>query len=98
MYTENHDLIPEYRQLAALAFKHRENVVPYPQSRRILDSEDFGIFLTAKKYYNLVRMQKADKSNSESIVGLPKALDDAKFVHHQRVSTKVNDQGEVTEK
>ena len=96
MYTENQNLPSEYHQLITLAYKHRENVVPYSQSRRILDSKDFGVFLSAKKYYNLVRNQPADKGNSESIQGLLKALDDAKFIHHQRISTEYDAEGKLT--
>ena len=55
MYTENQSLLPEYCQFITLAFKHRENVIPYFQSRRILDNKNLGVFLNIKKYYNLVR-------------------------------------------
>jgi MULE transposase domain len=96
MYIENQSLLPEYRQLVALASKHRESVIPYSQSRRILDSEDLDVFLSAKKYYNLIRNQPADKGDLESIQGLLKALNDAKFIHHQRISTEYNAEGKLT--
>jgi MULE transposase domain len=96
MYIENQNLLSAYRQLVALTYKHCENVIPYSQSRRILESEDFGVFLSARKYYNLVRNQPADKGDSESIQGLLKALDDAEFIHHQRISTEYNAKGKLT--
>jgi MULE transposase domain len=52
--------------------------------------------LSAKKYYNLVRNQPTDKGDSESIQGLLKALDDAEFIHHQRISTEYNAEGKLT--
>jgi hypothetical protein len=98
MYTENQDLIPEFHQLITLAVKHRINVVPYSQSRRILESEDLKLFLSAKKYYNLVRNQPADKGDSESIQGLLKTLDDTNFIYHQRISTDFDSEGKVIKK
>ena len=98
IYTENANLVSEYHQLVTTAIKHRINVVPYSQSRRILDSEDLGLFLSAKKYYNLVRNQPADKGDSESIQGLLKALDDDKFIHHQRVESEFDTEGKMTNK
>ena len=96
MYTENQNLFPEYRQLVTLTYKYRENVVPYSQSRRILKSEDFGVFLSTKKYYNLIRNQPTDKRDSESIQGLLKALDDVEFIHHQYISTEYNVEDKLT--
>jgi hypothetical protein len=67
MYIENQSLLPKYHQLVTLASKHRESVIPYSQSRQILNSEDLNVFLSAKKYYNLVQNQPMDKGDSESI-------------------------------
>ena len=88
----------KYRQLVAAAVKHRINIVLYSQSRRILDSDDLGLFLSAKKYYNLVRNQPADKGDLESIQGLLKALDDDEFIHHQRVESEFDTEGKMTNK
>ena len=98
MYTVNQDLIPEFRQLVVAAIKHRINIIPYSQSRRILDSDDLGLFLSAKKYYNLVRNLPADKEDLETIQGLLKALDDAEFVHYQRVESEFDSEGRMTKK
>jgi hypothetical protein len=73
MYEINQQLIPEYRRLVAAALNHRTRVVPYSTSRSILDCDDFGVFLSAKKYYNLIRTQPADKGDLESIQGLLKS-------------------------
>jgi MULE transposase domain len=97
MYTENQNLLSKYRQLVNLAFKHHDNLVLYSQSRRILDSEDLDLFLSSKKYYNLVQNQPADM-NLKSIQGLLKALDDANFIHHQRVSTEFDNKGKLISK
>lgn len=86
MYEINQQLIPEYQQLIAAAINHRTKVIPYSLSRNTLDCDDFGVFLSSKKYYNLVWTHPADKASLESIQGLLKALDDAEFIHHETVS------------
>jgi MULE transposase domain len=54
--------------------------------------------LSSKKYYNLIRTQSADKNNSESIQGLLKALDDAEFIHYERVQIEYNNEGKISSK
>lgn len=94
-YPVNQRLIPEYRQLTATAIKHRIQVVSYSQSRRILESNDLGVFLSKKQYYNLIRNQPVDQRKLETIQGLLQALDEVEFIHHQRVNTEKDHEGKI---
>lgn len=48
MFPDNQKLIPQYQELLGLAARHRQAVISYSQSRRILEQENFGVFLSSK--------------------------------------------------
>jgi len=53
----------EYLEAHRQATKHREQVLPYSVSRRLIDAEDLGVALSSRDYYNSVRKQLPDKTN-----------------------------------
>ena len=59
--------LEEYQKAAAQARQHRSQIIPYLVSRRVLESEEFGITLTAREYYNSVRFKSVDKDDSQTI-------------------------------
>jgi hypothetical protein len=40
----------EYRDTIRQAKKHRQQVLPYSDSRRLIDAEDLGVIISAKEY------------------------------------------------
>lgn len=94
MFPLNLSTLPEYQALKAVATQHRQAVIPYSHSRRVLDtSEDFGLVLTSRQYYNTVRNMKGDKTAPETISGLLLALEEAGFVYRTRVEVEQDDAG-----
>src|SRR5438045_9775078 len=51
----------EWQTARYMAKKHREKVLPYSNSRRLIDAEDLGLVLSSKQYYNLIRKEISDK-------------------------------------
>jgi hypothetical protein len=45
----------EYQALIAIGKQLRTTIIPYSTTRRVLEQEEYGITLSAKEYYNLVR-------------------------------------------
>jgi hypothetical protein len=68
--------------------KHRNQVLPYSISRRLIDAEDLGIILLARDYYNLVRKLIPNKSKPQTIVALLRMLEDNTFVYTTRFKTE----------
>ena len=85
----------EFRRIREMAISHRTSVIAYSASRRVLESEEFGLSLTSRQYYNLVRKMKPDGEDPQTIVGLLAALEDQGFVYSTRVKEEVNAKGEV---
>jgi hypothetical protein len=52
----------EYQEALKQATKHREQVLPYSVSRRLIDAEELGVVLSSQDYYNSVRKELPDKS------------------------------------
>jgi len=74
----------EYQTALQQAVKHREQVLPYSVSRRLIDAEDLGVVLSGRDYYNAVRKQLPDKSKPQTIVALLRMLEDNEFVYRTR--------------
>jgi MULE transposase domain len=74
----------EYLEAHRQAIKHREQILPYSVSRRLIDAEDLGVVLSSRDYYNSVRKQLPDKAKPETIVALLRMLEDNKFVYTTR--------------
>src|SRR5947207_8225777 len=62
--------LDEWQALIRMARKHREAVIPYSESRRVLESKEFGITISACEYYNSVRKMIPDKEQPRTIDGL----------------------------
>ena len=71
----------EYLEAHRQAIKHREQVLPYSVSRRLIDAEDLGVVLSSRDYYNSIRKYLPDKAKPETIVTLSRMLEDNKFVY-----------------
>ena len=67
-------------------------MIPYSESRRVLEAEEFGLIISAKDYYNSVRKMVPDKDKPETIDSLLVALQEAGFIY--RCSVKVEEDKE----
>ena len=85
--------LEEYQTVISTVRKHRQAVIPYSESRRVLECEEFGIHITARQYYNSVRKMIPDKSKPETIDGLLVALQEAGFVYRVRVEIEEDEKG-----
>ena len=61
--------LEEYQAAKNTARKHRMAVIPYSESRRVLEAEEFGLTISARDYYNSVRKMVPDKDKPETIDG-----------------------------
>ena len=85
MYTRQLTRTEEFQQARAAAVRHREAIILYSTSRRVLESVEYSVTLTSKQYYNTVRNKSANKEDDTTIVGLLSALQTAGFIHQTRV-------------
>jgi hypothetical protein len=74
----------EYVEDLCQSKKHREQVLPYSDSRRLIDAEDLGVIVSARDYYNTVRKERPDKLKPKTIVALLRTLKDSEFVYRTR--------------
>ena len=81
----------EFREAIQQAKKHREVSLSYSDSRRLLEAEGFSVIVSSRDYYNTVRKERPDKSNSKTIVALLKMLEDNEFVYRTRVYIEETD-------
>lgn len=89
--------LDEVKQLKQLAVTHRLAVIPYKESRRVLEAEGFGVVLTSQEYYNTVRKAPFDKTDPKSLVGLLQALNEAGFIYQSRLRDAIsNDDSEIS--
>jgi hypothetical protein len=79
------------------AITHRTSVIPYSVHRRIFETEEYGLSLTAKEYYNSVRHSSLD-GKEQSIQGLLVALDNAGFIHMTRTIDREDDSSKVIDR
>jgi hypothetical protein len=86
----------EWKGAAVMAKKHREQVLPYSASRRLIDAESFGLVLSSRAYYNSIRKEIPDKSKPETIEALLLSLEEEGFIYQTRVSAEEDEQGRVT--
>jgi hypothetical protein len=85
--------LDEYQAAKDTARKHRMAVIPYSESRRVLEVEEFGLAISAKDYYNTVRKMVPDKDKPKTIDGLLVALQEAGFVYRCRVEIEEDEEG-----
>jgi hypothetical protein len=82
-----------FQEAIRQAKKHRQQILPYSDSRRLLDAEELGVIVSVKDYYNTVRKELPDKSKPKTIVALLRMLEDNEFVYRTRVSTEEDETG-----
>jgi hypothetical protein len=73
------------------AKKHRQQVLPYSDSRRLIDAEDLDVIVSAKDYYNTVRKEISNKSKLQTIIALLRMFKDNGFIYRARVSVEDNE-------
>ncbi|OQV08491.1 MULE transposase domain-containing protein [Cladophialophora immunda] len=95
IFAGHRDRLAEFQAAKSQARLHRLNTLPFSASRRILDSNDFGVVLTSKEYYNSVRFKPASKDDDKLINGLVVALQNEEFVYETRLQEVVNETGQV---
>jgi hypothetical protein len=66
----------EYLKAIGQAKKHRQQVLSYFDSRRLIDAEDLSVIISAKDYYNTVRKEIPNKSKPQTIMALSRILKD----------------------
>jgi MULE transposase domain len=92
-FPRHRQALDEWQALIQTARKHRQAIIPYSDSRRVLESEEFGVTITAREYYNSVRKMVADKDQPQTIDGLLVALQEEGFVYRTRVEVEEDDDG-----
>jgi hypothetical protein len=85
--------LEEYQAAKSTARKHRMAVIPYSESRRVLEAEEFGLTISARDYYNSVRKMVADRDRPETIDGLLVALQEAGFAYRCGVEVEEDEEG-----
>ena len=85
----------EWQTARYITKKHREQILSYSDSRRLIDAEDLGLILSKKQYYNLIRKEVPDKMKPYIIGALLLSLDDSGFVYRTRVSVEENKIGKI---
>jgi hypothetical protein len=66
----------EFQEARRSVIKHRNQVLPYSVSRRLIDAKDLGVVLSARDYYNSVRKEIPDKTKPKTIVALLRTLEE----------------------
>jgi hypothetical protein len=66
----------EFQKALRQAKKHREQVLSYSISRRLVDAEDLGVVLSSRDYYNSIRKEMPDKAKARTIIALLRTLKD----------------------
>src|SRR5947199_9328028 len=56
-YISHRQSTTEFREQLVNTKTHREKIIPYSTSRRVLEDEEYGLIITVKEYYNQVRKQ-----------------------------------------
>lgn len=69
-------LSEEFQEAMRQAKKHRQQVLPYSVSRRLIDAEDLGVVLLSRDYYNSIRKEMPDKAKPKTIIALLRTLED----------------------
>ena len=77
------------------ATAHRQVKVVYLNSRRILETKDFHLYLTSKEFYNTMRKQKVDWSDDRSIIGLVTELQENSWICEVRTELNKDDKGKI---
>ena len=83
----------EFKEALHQAKKHRQQILSYSESRRLIDAEDFSVVVSSRDYYNSVRKEVPDKSKSRTIDALLVMLEENSFVFRTRISIEEDKQG-----
>ena len=83
----------EFKEALHQAKKHRQQVLSYSDSRRLIDAEDFGVVVSSRDYYNSVRKEVPDKLKPRTIDALLVMLEENSFIFRTRVSVEEDEQG-----
>jgi hypothetical protein len=76
--------VDEWQAHAVASRQHRNKIIPYSVSRRILEDEEFGLTITAKEYYNTLRNLRPNHEKNKNMEATLVALDEASFVYTVR--------------
>jgi hypothetical protein len=97
-YISHRQSTTEFREQLVNTKIHREKIIPYSTSMRVLEDEEYGLIITAKEYYNQVRKQPANKNKPKTIEGILVALQEAGFVYRSRVDIEEDGSGTTISK
>jgi hypothetical protein len=78
-----------------MAKKHRQQALPYSDSRRLIDAEEFGLVLSSRAYYNSIRKEILDRNKPHTIEALLLSLHDQGFIYHAWVSEELDKEDRV---
>jgi hypothetical protein len=90
--------LDEWQAFIRTVRKHCEAMIPYSESRRVLQSAEFGITISARGYYNSARKMILDQGQLKMIDGLLVALQEEEFVCRARMKIEEDDAGEIVER
>ena len=71
----------KYVKAIRQAKKHRQQVLPYSDSKQLIDAEDLNVIVSVKDYYNTVRKKISDKLKSKTIIALLRMLKNNDFIY-----------------
>ena len=97
-FPRHRQALDEYQALIRTTRKHRIAVIPYSESRRVLEAEELGLILTSREYYNSLRKSGPNIAQSETIDALFMELYEAGFVYRTRVRVEENKEGNVVKR
>jgi hypothetical protein len=62
VYPTHRHSTSEYQEQIVQARTHREKVLPFSTSRRVLEDPEYGLMISSREYYNQVRKLCPDKT------------------------------------
>jgi hypothetical protein len=95
VYLSHKHRTTEYREQLVQTRVHREKIIPYSLSRRVLGDEEYGLMITPREYYNQIRKMKADKDKPKTVEGMLVALHEAGFVFRTKQDIEEDGTGKV---
>jgi len=85
----------EWKDAVTIAKKHRQQALPYSDSCRLINTEEFGLVLSSRAYYNSIRKEIPDRNKPHTIEALLLSLHDQGFIYHTRVSEELDEEDQV---
>jgi hypothetical protein len=87
--------LDKYKTLIHTVIKYRIAIIPYSDSRRVLETEEFGIVINTREYYNTVRKMISNNVMPKTINRLLIALEKEEFIYRTRVEEELDEENRL---